>query len=215
MIEWLADLGVPILDIFPAGDELVPRGHVTPGGAEIVRVLEQEVRRRQNITVALGRRVEGLVLDARTVIGVSSGAEQLTAAGHPGHRGVRGQRRSDRRVPAQRAQRRDWLHPVGLEIDARVSRGDVFALAEQADAQIVGYNRGLCTLKPNFSLMSDTYFPGWLIIVNHLGRRFFNEMSPYSVTEPLVRAQAERSGPSSTTRRSRRPSRIRPAVSRR
>jgi succinate dehydrogenase/fumarate reductase flavoprotein subunit len=189
-IEWLADLGVPILDIFPAGDELVPRGHVTPGGAEIVNVLEKEVRRRQNITVVLGRRVEGLVLDARTVAGVSSGEEQLTAAGTIlATGGFEGNGDLIERYLPSALSAGDWLHPVGLEVDARVSRGDVFALAEQADAQIVGHNRGLCTLKPNFSLMSDTYFPGWLIIVNHLGRRFFNEMSPYSVTEPLVRAQ--------------------------
>src|SRR5580658_9480429 len=167
-IEWLADLGVPILDIFPAGDELVPRGHVTPGGAEIVSVLEKEVRRRQNITLVLGRRVAGII---------------LATGGFEGNRDL-----IERYFPSALSAG-DWLHPVGLEVDARVSRGDVFALAEQADAQIVGYNRGLCTLKPHFSLMSDTYFPGWLIIVNHLGRRFFNEMSPYSVIEPLVRAQ--------------------------
>ena len=47
-IEWLADLGVEVLDVYFSGDELVPRGHVTHGGAAMMvlaldRPLETDV----------------------------------------------------------------------------------------------------------------------------------------------------------------------------
>lgn len=192
-IEWLADLGVPVVDIFFAGDELVPRGHVTPGGAAIVETLDKHARQRLNITYALGQRVDRLVTEGSRVAGLSAGDEPimvsaviLATGGFDGNDAL-----IEKYFP-NALSAGDWRHPVGLEVDVRVSQGDIFALAEQVDAQIVGHNRGLCTLKPNFSLMSDTYFPGWLVIVNHLGRRFLNEMSPYSVIEPAVRAQGGR-----------------------
>jgi fumarate reductase flavoprotein subunit len=65
----------------------------------------------------------------------------------------------------------------------------VFALTAPVSAQITGHNRWLCNLRPNFARESDPYFPGWLVCVNKAGRRFFDEMSPYSVTQPIVLAQ--------------------------
>ena len=46
-IEWLADLGVEILDVYFSGDELVPRGHVTHGGAAIMGCAARSSRRRR------------------------------------------------------------------------------------------------------------------------------------------------------------------------
>ena len=42
---------------------------------------------------------------------------------------------------------------------------------------------------PNFDKMPEVYFPGWLIMVNAHGRRFFDETSSYSITEPVFKSQ--------------------------
>jgi hypothetical protein len=79
----------------------------------------------------------------------------------------------------------DWCWYIG----APGARGDALALAEQADLQTIGHDRGLFLLSPNFGQCIEGAFPGWLVIVNALGRRFFDETAPYSVTEPLARSQ--------------------------
>src|SRR5580658_10367172 len=43
-IEWLAGRGVKFLDVYYSGDEIVPRGHVTHGGAAIMEVVLARAR---------------------------------------------------------------------------------------------------------------------------------------------------------------------------
>src|SRR5581483_9064207 len=74
-------------------------------------------------------------------------------------------------------------------VGADTSRGDAFALGAQVDAQIVGQDRCQVNVRPDFAHLPDAYLPGWLMMVNAEGMRFFNEMAPYSVTQPIFLSQ--------------------------
>jgi succinate dehydrogenase/fumarate reductase flavoprotein subunit len=78
-IEWLADLGVEVLDVYFSGDELVPRGHVTHGGAAIMEVVLAQVRRHANIDLALKQRVDRLIVADGAITGVAAGGDEITA----------------------------------------------------------------------------------------------------------------------------------------
>ena len=190
-IEWLADLGVEIIDVYYSGDENVPRGHVTPGGGAIMEVVLAQARRHPGIDFALKQRVDRLLTGGGRVTGIEASGERLTAgAVIVATGGIEGNPELIARyLPEALTAGGDWLWPNGLEPVARYSKGDAFALVSAVDAQITGHNRWLCSLRPDFSRESDPYFPGWLICVNREGRRFFDEMSPYSVTQPIVLAQ--------------------------
>lgn len=190
-IEWLADLGVPVLNVYFSGDESVPRGHVTPGGLAIIEVLVKQARSRRNIEFALKRRVDRLLMEGERVVGVAVGDDELRAAAVVvATGGIEGNPELIREyLPAAVEAAGAWLYPNGLEPIAKYSKGDAIPLTEQAGADIIGVNRWLCTLRPNFSYESDPYLPGWLVVVNKQGRRFFDEMSPYSITQPIILAQ--------------------------
>ena len=187
-IEWLADLGVPFVGVYPSGDELQPRGHATGGGQSIIDPLYAEIRRRAGIDVAFGRRVDRLLAEHGEVVGVAVGDDTvrakrvvMTCGGFGADKGMLATW-----YPACLEAAGSWLWFMG----GPGSRGDGLRLGAQVDAQIVGRNRGqMGAMRPDFGRYTDTYFPGWLLIVNEQGRRFFNEMAPYSVQDPLLRAQ--------------------------
>src|SRR5882762_11374928 len=72
-IDWLADLGVPFYSkLFFSGDEAAPRDHVPETfGAGIISVLEAECRRREGVEIALGKRIDRLLVDSGRVAGVA------------------------------------------------------------------------------------------------------------------------------------------------
>src|SRR5205823_1998880 len=37
----------------------------------------------------------------------------------------------------------------------------------------------------------EAYLPGWIVIVNRQGRRFFDETAPYDITDGMLRAQGD------------------------
>jgi fumarate reductase flavoprotein subunit len=86
----------------------------------------------------------------------------------------------------------EW-HPAAFRETARppcyiggaTSRGDAIRLAQQIDAQIVSA-RG--SRSPLWSF-GGGYLPSWVLVVNALGRRFYNEASSYGVAEVLYAAQ--------------------------
>lgn len=191
-VEWLADLGLEIKDVYFSGDENVPRGHVTPGGDAIVQVLHSRVR-NAGIDLALGLRVDRLLVEGGRVTGVRAGGDSVTASAVVlATGGIEGNPRLiEKYLPmaVELAGARE-VHPNGGAEVAKYSLGDAIALSRQAGGQITGFNRFLSTITPGFANESDTYFPGWLVVVNSEGRRFYDEMSPYSVTQPIVHAQA-------------------------
>ena len=187
-VDWLIAEGVTIKDLYYSGDELAPRGHVTGGGNEIVEVLAGHIRSHPRIDVAVDRRVTRLTIEEGVVVGVATGdgdevrgSATILACGGLG---------------ANKAMLAEY-YPSALVAGEQMwyrgsdgAQGDGIFLGRQADAQIVGRDRGLRTLRPNAGVREQSsYLPGWLMLVNRLGRRFFDEMSPYSVTDPIAHAQ--------------------------
>ncbi len=186
-IDWLADLGVPFHPtLFYSGDEAVPRDHVPQTfGAGVIAVLEAECRRR-GVDFALGKRVDRLLLDEGRVVGVAVGTDEVSAGAVVITTGGFGANQAAVKEHYPRTEEAgDWLWYIGAD----TARGDALELAAQVDAQIIGTDRGLLLLSPNFGPGLDVYLPGWLVVVNDRGHRFFDEMSPYSTTETAVRAQ--------------------------
>jgi len=188
-VDWLTGLGVSYLDqLYFSGDERVPRCHVpSAGGPGVMDVLHTRCKEADNIEFALKRRIDRILVEDGRVVGVAVGDDTVTSGAVVIATGGFGASPEllDVHYPGVAEAAGDWLWYIG----ATSSRGDAIGLAEQVGAQTIGRDRGLLLLTPNFGRRLEIYFPGWLIIVNRLGRRFFDETAPYSVTEPLVRAQ--------------------------
>ena len=128
-----------------------------------------------------------LLDDAGELVGAAVGDDEVTAHAVVVTTGGFGANSEliERYLP-QTADAGDWLWYIG----APGSRGDALILGEQVGAQIAGEDLCQLMLTPNFgNLLEGGYFPGWLVLVNASGRRFFDESSSFSVTQPIVRAQ--------------------------
>jgi succinate dehydrogenase/fumarate reductase flavoprotein subunit len=189
-VEWLADRGVGVSDIFLSGDDRVARGHVMDGGgAAIVACLLGAARADPRVDLAFGRRVDRLLTGSGgSVAGVAVGGDQVTAGAVVLAAGGFGANKElwPRYLP--RAVEAEWTFYIGPP----TSRGDAFGLAGMVGAQIVGHDRGLLNARPNFSQSMDSYYPGWLVFVDRQGQRFVNEMTAYSVVESTIRASGGR-----------------------
>jgi succinate dehydrogenase/fumarate reductase flavoprotein subunit len=189
-VEWLADRGVGVSDIFLSGDDRVARGHVMDGGgAAIVACLLGAAQADLRVDLAFGRRVDRLLTGSGdSVAGVAAGTDEVTAGAVVLAAGGFGANKElwPRYLP--RAVEAEWTFYIGPP----TSRGDAFALAGAVGAQIVGHDRGLLNARPKFSQSMDSYYPGWLVFVDRQGQRFVNEMTAYSVVESTIRARGGR-----------------------
>jgi fumarate reductase flavoprotein subunit len=70
--------------------------------------------------------------------------------------------------------------------------GDSFALGEQVEAQLAGFDRGLRTLGPGGTFVNEAFLPGWLLLLDGNGRRFADETAPYGILDGLVRTHGDR-----------------------
>lgn len=188
MVDWLESLGVQFeAGVYPAGEEPVPRKHLaTDGGQGVVDVLARHCR-EAGVDIALRRRVDRLLVEDGAVVGVAVGDDEvrsravIVATGGFGANEALVRENIPSLAPAE-----DWFWYVG----APSALGDAFALGAQVDAQVMGRDKGLLMLTPNFgNLLEGGYLPGWLVVVNGEGRRFYNEVMSYSVTDPILRAQ--------------------------
>ena len=188
-IEWLGDLGVEFYDaLVYGGDEPVPRVHVPIGrGQGVVDVLHRACR-DAGVDVALGRRVDRLVVDDGAVAGVAVGDDVITAGAVVIATGgfANAPELLAEHFPSAAATGSAWY------IGADGSRGDALRLAEQIDAQLVGHDRGLRLLHAGFDRIYEAYLPGWVVLVNALGQRFADETAPYGIMDHLVRRQGDR-----------------------
>jgi fumarate reductase flavoprotein subunit len=175
-------------ELFRGGGERVARSHVPAGGGSgMIDVLHRHCR-EAGVEFALGHRVERLSVDpGGRVTGVAtqdrvweSSAVVLATGGCGADPDMLARWWPDALEGAG-----DWAWYIG----APSARGDALRIAEQVDAQVVGLNRGLALLRPNFGPTIDLTFPGWLIMVNGEGRRFFDETTPYALSQPLIRSQ--------------------------
>jgi fumarate reductase flavoprotein subunit len=66
------------------------------------------------------------------------------------------------------------------------AQGDAFGLGAQVGAQIVGEGRGSRT---PVGPLGGSYLPGYAMVVNRLGRRYYDETAPYGLSEYLIARQ--------------------------
>jgi succinate dehydrogenase/fumarate reductase flavoprotein subunit len=186
-VDWLEDVGV-IFDprLMTSGEEQVPRMHITVGeGHAIVATLVRHAK-SIGVEVAVGMQVDRLMVENGEVTGVAVGDDTLTADAVVLAKGGFGANRSlvERYLPEVAADSWSWY------IGADTSSGSAFALGEQVDAEIVGHGRSARLITPGFgNILEGGYLPGWLLVVNGRGQRFYDETSSYSITGPIVDRQ--------------------------
>jgi fumarate reductase flavoprotein subunit len=188
-VDWLADLGVEFhAELIYGGDERVPRCVGAKGGGQgLVDALHRRTRER-SIDIALGQRVDRLLTEDGAVGGaavaddeIRAGAVVLTTGGFGANQDRLKQLYPDAITSG------DWSWYIGAD----GSRGDGLDLASSVDAQVIGHNRGLRLLHPNFVRTIEAYLPAWTVLVNRQGRRFADESAPYGLMNLLVRAQGD------------------------
>lgn len=187
-VEWAGDLGVEYYEqLVYGGDERVPRVHVPIGrGQAVVNVLHSACR-SAGVEFALGQRVDRLLVEDGTVTGGAVGNDTITAAAVILATGGFGNDPAKLAAHYPSAAATGWTWYIGAD----GSRGDALELAGQVGAQLLGHDRGLRLLHANFAPIYEAYLPGWIVIVNRAGHRFFNETAPYGITDGLLRSQGD------------------------
>ena len=139
-VEWLGDLGVEFYDqLVYGGDERVPRVHCPIGrGQAVVDVLHRACR-QAGVEVALGQRVDRLLVEDGAVAGVAVGADTITAGAVVLATGGFGNDPARLAAHFPSAAATEWTWYIG----APGSRGDALDLADQVGAQTLGHDRGL------------------------------------------------------------------------
>ncbi len=188
-IDWLAEIGVEFREeLVIGGEERLPRTHWVAGrGQGLVDTLHRQVRER-DIDIALGQRVDRLLVDGGQVAGVSAGGEDLTADAviiTTGGFGANPERLGEL---YPQALHEDWTWYIGAD----GARGDGLDLGAEVGAQVVGQGRGLRLLHPNFVRTLEAYLPAWIVVVDCNGRRFYDESAPYGIVDGQHHAAGDR-----------------------
>jgi fumarate reductase flavoprotein subunit len=189
-MRWLERLGVEFLpgNLYRAGLERSPRSHrPTGGGLAIVQALRAACAARK-VEIALGNRVDGLVIEDDRVTGVQARGEDLTASSvilTTGGFGANADMIDAQYPDAARGGGDIWSPAPATCV------GDGIALAEKAGAGTTGRNHGELLLTPGFGRDLEPFVPGWLVYATEDGRRFVNELAPHTVITPLVLARGD------------------------
>jgi fumarate reductase flavoprotein subunit len=187
-VEWLGDLGVEFYDqLVFGGDETVPRVHCPIGrGQAVVDVLYRHCR-EAGVEFALGQRVDRLLVEDGSVVGIAVGDDEITAGAVVIASGGFGADEDKRREFFPAVYDTGWSYYIGAD----GSRGDALDFTRAVNAQVTGFNRGLRLLHTDFDLMYEAYLPGWLVLVNREGRRFCDETAPYGIMDGLLQEQGD------------------------
>ena len=191
IIDWLLELGVEITNLMGGIDERSPRSHGPVGGGQhFVDVLARQCRER-DIEIALGRRVDRLIVEDGAVKGVAVGNDDLPAEAVVLATGGFGANPAliEKYLPTL-AEKGDWRVFIGPES----SRGDGLALAEQVGANTVGFDRCAPLLVPYLGGARDfdSFLPAWMLLLGRDGRRICLETIPYGHLHGLVNAAGGR-----------------------
>jgi fumarate reductase flavoprotein subunit len=184
-LRWLEGLGVEFLpeNLYRAGLERAPRSHrPTGGGLAIVQALKAACAAR-DIEIALGNRVDGLIVEDGRVRGVRARGEDLTAAATiitTGGFGANPEMIAAHYPDALRGGGDVWSPAPGT------CAGDGIVLGRGAGAGCTGRNHGELLLTPGFNRDLEPFVPGWLMYVTEEGRRFVSETAPHTVVTPLA-----------------------------
>jgi flavocytochrome c len=186
-IDWLQDVGVEFDSrVMTSGEERAARMHITVGEGMAVAQTLVRVARHIGVEIALGMQVDRLLVEDGAVVGVAVGDDTLRAGSVVIATGGFGANRDlvARYLPQLADE--DWYWYIG----AATSSGSAFGLGSQVNAQFVGHGRCTRLITPNFgNVLEGGYLPGWLVLVNGDGRRFYDETSSYSVTQPIMEGQ--------------------------
>lgn len=186
-VDWLQDVGVEFDPrVMTSGEERAARMHITVGEGFAVAQTLVRVARRAGIEIALDMQVDRLLVEDGVVAGVAIGDDRLSARSVVLATGGFGASHALVALLLPQLADEDWYWYIG----APTSSGSAFALGAQVDAQVVGHGRCTRLITPNFgNLLEGGYLPGWLVLVNGEGRRFYDETSSYSVTQPIMEGQ--------------------------
>ncbi|MCR8899748.1 FAD-dependent oxidoreductase [Gordonia sp. GONU] len=183
-VDWLSANGVPFYEqmIF-GGDESRARGHCVEGGGQALVSALAAACKKAGVDIALGRRVERLVVEDGTVVGIESGGETLTAGSVVLATGGFGANPAllEQFYPSS------YVEDETFYIGADGARGDHVEFAEQLGAQLTGVDRGLRMLNPGVDKVHEAFLPGWTILVDRNGHRFTDETAPYGILDALMR----------------------------
>jgi fumarate reductase flavoprotein subunit len=188
-IDWLAAHGVPFFErLIFGGEERQPRSHAVEGGGQaLVDALYRAAVARE-IDVALGQRVDRLLVENGRVVGVAVGADEITAGAvvlATGGFGASPEKLAEL-FPSAWDPERTWY--IGHD----GARGDALDLAGAVGAQVTGHDRGLRTLGPGGTFVNEALLPGWVVLLDPDGHRFADETAPYGILDNAVRAHGNR-----------------------
>ncbi len=181
-IDWLQEHGVPFApELIKAGIERNRRGHAVLGGGQALVDSLHRYCRNNGIEIALGRRVDRLLVRDGAVHGIAVGDDEVTAGSVVIATGGFG---ADLEKVAQfmpSAYEEGWTWYIGAD----GSRGDAIAMAAEVGAQLTGRDNGLRTVGPKFlpNKLNEAYQPGWGVMVDPQGRRFMDESSLYALVD--------------------------------
>jgi len=186
-VDWLEDLGIEFDPrLMTSGEEKIARMHITVGEGDAVVAALVRHARSIGVEIALGMQVDRLLVRDGEVCGVAVGDDTLETSSVVLATGGFGANRKLVETYLPRLAEDDWYWYIG----AATSSGSAFALGAQVDAQVVGHGNSARLITPNFgNILEGGYLPGWLLVVNAEGRRFYDETSSYSVTAPIVDSQ--------------------------
>ena len=188
-IDWLAAHGVPFFErLIFGGEERQPRSHAVDGGGQaLVDALHRAAIARE-VDVALGQRVDRLLVNEGRVEGVAVGDDEITARAvvlATGGFGASPERLAEL-FPSAWDPERTWY--IGHD----GARGDALDLGATVGAQVTGHDRGLRTLGPGGTFVNEALLPGWVVLLDPDGHRFADETAPYGILDNAVRAHGNR-----------------------
>jgi fumarate reductase flavoprotein subunit len=185
-IDWLIGHGVTFApeQVVRGEIERLPRLHRAGGlGAGLTAALTRACL-QHGVDFALGTRVEALLVDDDgAVTGVRAGDQEVTAGSVVLASG--GFANNHELV----AEHIPFARPV-LDVlrspAAPTNLGDGLIMAKTLGAATAGENRAQVLLSSGIVHDLEPVLPGWLICVDHSGRRFVDETAHYHVMNPLT-----------------------------
>ncbi len=184
-VDWLVAHGVPFFErLIFGGEERAPRSHAVEGGGQALVDALHRAATSAGVDVALGRRVDRLLVQDGRVIGIAVGDDEITAGAvvlATGGFGANPDRIAEL-FPSAWDPERTWY--IGHD----GARGDALDLGASVGAQVTGQDRGLRTLGPGGTFVNEALLPGWLVLLDSAGHRFADETAPYGILDNAVRA---------------------------
>jgi flavocytochrome c len=181
-IDWLQKHGVDIApELIRAGIEQGKRGHAVQGGGQGLIDPLHRYCRENGIEIALGRRVDRLLVRDGVVYGIAVGDDHVTANSVVVATGGFGADLEKVAEYIPSVYWEDWTWYIGAD----GARGDALGMAAEVGAQLTGRGNVLRTIAPKFfpNKLNEAYQPGWMVMVDPHGRRFMDESALYAVVD--------------------------------